>query len=118
MKFRRDTKEHQHGIERKPTQIELRRHPSGGEFEVESFSNKKFKFRQRGKGDVKCIIDSDVSEHNSNIVRGEFKVDMLERQAEGTCMLNGFEFVAVSDKVLPKKTEREVKSKMEIERAA
>lgn len=42
---------------------------------------------------------------------------MLERQAEGTCMLNGFEFVAVSDKVLPKKTEREVKTKLGMERA-
>lgn len=46
MKFFRERTEPQ-GI--KHTQIDLRRHPSGGEFEVESFSNKKFKFRQRGE---------------------------------------------------------------------
>ena len=87
LKFVRDTSEHSRmGV--KPTQIELRRHPSGGEFEVESYSNKKFKFRQRGTSQI--ILDSDVSEQNSHIVKGEFKVDMLERQAEGSCLLNGF----------------------------
>lgn len=56
------------------------------ELEVESYSNKKFKLRQR--------------------------------QEEGTCVLNGFEFVAVQEVSPGAKAETEMQSRFDLERLA